>query len=277
MEFIFSLKSTCYHSYGHPESPTRVIGIYEMLKKKGYSLTEPSPCSDEDILLVHTEELLESVKNGSFFEPDTPNIEGIYEYAKLSVGGAILASQITDKGGIGISIMRPPGHHAGRNKIGGFCYFNNIAIAVKKLRKKTAILDIDCHHGNGTEEIVKGEENILFVSLHRYGMFYPGTGGESFENIINYPLPYYIQEKEYLFYLRDAIARIEEFNPQVLAISLGFDTYKFDPVGGLGIEIETYKEIGKIIREFKGKIFYVLEGGYSPQLPLCFANFLNLK
>lgn len=277
MEFVFSPECIYYHSYGHPESPDRVEGIYKMLKKKGYPFLEPSPCSDEDILLVHTQELLESVKKGAFFDPDTPNIEGIYHYAKLSVGGAILAAQITEKGGVGISIMRPPGHHAGKNTLGGFCYFNNIAIAVKKLKKRTAILDIDCHHGNGTEEIVKGEKDILFISLHRYGMFYPGTGGESFENIINYPLPHYIQENKYLFFLQDALTRIEEFNPEILAISMGFDTYKFDPVGGLGIELDTYKEIGKIIRKFKGKIFYVLEGGYSVQLPLCLANFLDLK
>jgi acetoin utilization deacetylase AcuC-like enzyme len=276
MKFIFSNKCLEYGSIGHPESPERVKNIYNFLKSKNCPFITPSPCSEEDILLVHTQELLDKVRRGEFFDPDTPNLPGIYEYAKLSVGGAILAAEISLKGDVGFSIIRPPGHHAGKHNLGGFCYFNNIAIAVKKLNKKTAILDIDCHHGNGTEDIFWRDEQVLFVSLHRYGFFYPGTGGESKDNIINYPLSYGIGENEYLDTLKSALNEINKFNPEILGVSVGFDTYKLDPVGGLGLEVESYKKIGALIREFDKPIFYILEGGYNQDIGKCMGRLIGL-
>lgn len=270
MEFVFSDKCLEYCSPGHPESPDRVRVIYEFLKSKGTKFLEPSLCSEEDILLVHTPGLLDKVRSGRFFDLDTPVLPGIYEYARLSVGGAIMASVV-----LGFSIMRPPGHHATKNHLGGFCYFNNIAIAIKKLGKKAAILDIDCHHGNGTENIFYGEEQVLYVSLHRYGFFYPGTGGESMRNIRNYPLRYGISESEYLSALRSALDEIITFKPEVLGVSVGFDTYKFDPVGGLGLEIESYKKIGDLIRSIELPTFYVLEGGYSADIAQCLDQLLG--
>jgi len=275
MKFIFSEKCLEYNSPGHPESPERVEMIYKFLKSKGFKFEEPPMCKEKDILQVHTNELLEKVRSGIFFDPDTPALPGIYEHAKRAVGGAILAGKISLKKDTGFSIMRPPGHHATRNSLGGFCYFNNIAIAVKKLAQKTVLLDIDCHHGNGSEDIFLGNENILYVSLHRYGFFYPGTGGESNKNIKNYPLSFGIGENEYLETLKLALKEVSKFNPELIAVSVGFDTYKLDPVGGLGLEIASYKKIGELIHKLNRPTFYVLEGGYSPDIPKCIEQFLE--
>jgi acetoin utilization deacetylase AcuC-like enzyme len=271
MQFIFSEKCLEYESPGHPENPARVAAIYNLLKSKEAALIEPLPCAEEDILSVHAQDLLNNVKKASFFDPDTPALPDIYEHARLSAGGAILASQT-----LGFSVMRPPGHHAQKNHLGGFCYFNNIAIAIKSLGKRAAILDIDCHHGNGTEDIFSGNSEVLYASLHRYGFFYPGTGGESKGNIRNFPLQYGISESQYIETLRQAIDEINEFDPLFLGVSIGFDTYKLDPVGGLGLEIESYGKIGKLIREIDTPTFYVLEGGYSPDIGECLWQFVGL-
>lgn len=261
---------------GHPESPERVKGIYELLKLK-IGFEEPELCEEEDILRVHDDELLDKVKRGIFFDPDTPVLPNIYEHARRAAGGAILASEITIRGDTGFSIMRPPGHHAGKFSVGGFCYFNNIAIAISRLGKRAAILDIDCHHGNGTENIFLGNQRVLYVSLHRYGFFYPGTGGESRENIRNYPLSYGIGEDEYIEALSHGIEEINKFKPEILGVSVGFDTYKYDPVGGLGLEISSYRKIGGLIRGLEFPTFYVLEGGYSPDIPECLGELIEFK
>jgi acetoin utilization deacetylase AcuC-like enzyme len=160
VKIIFSEKCLEYRWPGHIEGPQRVRKAFEFLKKK-YAFVKPKPASLEDLLKVHSKEYVDLIKNaraGSYLDGDTPVPENIYEYANLSAGGAILAAR--EKG---FSLMRPPGHHAGRNgkALGaatlGFCYFNNIATAVKSLDLPTLILDIDGHHGNGTQEIILGD------------------------------------------------------------------------------------------------------------------------
>ena len=128
----------------------------------------PTPASEDDLLTVHDPEYIWKVKKGLVEDSDTPAYDNIYEFARLSAGGAILASKIN-----GFSLMRPPGHHVGRYGAAlgvytrGFCYFNNIAIAVKELGKKTLILDIDGHHGNGTQEVFQGDEKMTYLSVHQ--------------------------------------------------------------------------------------------------------------
>ncbi len=275
MRFIFSKKCLEYGSPEHPESPERVNLIFKFLKSRGIEFEKPPICEEKDILKVHTKGLLESVKNEDFFDPDTPTLSGIYEYARRAAGGAILAAEISLAEDTGFSIMRPPGHHATKGSLGGFCYFNNMAIAAKKFNKKTAVLDIDCHHGNGSENIFQGDEKVLYVSLHRYGFFYPGSGGESNGNIRNYPLSFGIGENEYIETLKQALKEIDNFAPELIGISVGFDTYKLDPVGGLGLEITSYKKIGELIRELNRPIFYLLEGGYSSDISKCMEQFIG--
>ena len=135
MKLIYSEKSLGFSEPGHEESPERLKSIVEYLKKKGRSeFVEPAPASDEDLLRAHAPELIERVKANDFFEPDTPNLPGIYDYALLACGAAIMAAESAVEGTPALSLARPPGHHAGKRTLGGFCYFNNMAVAVKKLR-----------------------------------------------------------------------------------------------------------------------------------------------
>ncbi|MCS7180430.1 MAG: histone deacetylase [bacterium] len=266
IKFVYSEEFLKYKEISHPESPERIESIINYLKKKGdFQFVKPSPCDKDDLLLVHTPELIKKVKNNSFFDPDCPNIPNIFHYACLSAGAAIIASEISLEGEIGFSLARPPGHHAGRNNIGGFCYFNNMAIAVKKLLLKNyrvAVLDIDGHHGNGTEEILKGEENVIYVSIHQFPA-YPGTGKYSFENCYNFPLPPFSSSKKYLESFDKALEIIKNFSPDIIGISCGFDTYIDDPLLELSLTETDYYVLGKKISSLFKKTFLILEGGYN--------------
>ncbi|MBU0530060.1 MAG: histone deacetylase [Candidatus Aenigmatarchaeota archaeon] len=271
MKIIFSKDCMKYEQPGHPESPERVRSTYEFLKDK-FEFVKPRPAQEADILLAHTPVLLEKVKSGSFSDPDTPNLPGMYEHAKLAAGAAIQAAELES-----FSLMRPPGHHATREFLGGFCYFNNIAIAVSHMLKevdKVAILDFDYHHGNGTQDIFMGNKKVLYISLH--AMFsYPGTGLMSEKNCHNYLIPPGSGEQKYMQFFKKALEDIKQFNPNLLAVSAGFDTYKDDPLSSLKLEKETYEKIGKLIADMKKPTFSVLEGGYAKELPECIYNFLN--
>lgn len=281
MKIFYSPKCLSYSQPGHPESPERARLTFEYLKEHGYSFQEPQPCTEEDILLVHSRHHLESVKNESFFDFDTPVHAGIYDIARLSAGSAIDAAKscLTD-GEMTFSLMRPPGHHATRNELGGFCYFNNIAIAcLTALRdfntvNKVAVVDFDCHHGNGTEDILLGKRETLYLSLHQ-SPFYPGTGQKSRDNCINYPLSAGTTPEQYLTALEEGLRQVEAFGPDLLAVSAGFDSYKLDPITNLTLELDTYKKIGKMLNSLNKPAFSILEGGYSRDLPKCVHNFLT--
>ncbi|MEM2341304.1 MAG: histone deacetylase [Candidatus Bathyarchaeia archaeon] len=284
MYIVFSEKCLEYWEPGHPESPDRVYRAYKLLKEAGFSFIEAEPCSEGDLLLVHSREYVEMIRKETFYDPDTPNLPGIYEYARLAAGSAIKSMEIALEGEKAFSLMRPPGHHVGVNgrALGapslGFCYFNNVAIACKRALRKVnriAIIDIDCHHGNGTQEIFFGSSEVLFVSLHRYGGVYPGTGERSLKNCLNYPFTHPVGDKEYIKTLSSALKEIENFDPDLIAVSAGFDTYVYDPVCSLGLSIESYAAIGRMIAELNRNIFAVLEGGYGKDLPKCILNFLN--
>ncbi|MBI4848250.1 MAG: histone deacetylase [Nitrospirae bacterium] len=278
MKIFYSPKCLEYSQPGHPESPERVRGTYEYLEQKGYGFTSPRPCTDEDILLAHSQILLDSVRKEKFFDFDTPLFPGIFDIAKLSAGSAIgAAMHCLTTGENAFSLMRPPGHHATRGNLGGFCYLNNIAIASLKAKEKVgkvAIVDFDCHHGNGTEDILHGKKDFLYLSLHQSPL-YPGTGLRSGENCINYPLPAGTTPNEYLSAFQDGLQQVEEFNPDVLAISAGFDTYKLDPITSLTLEKDTYRKIGTMLADLKKPAFAILEGGYSRDLPECVYQFLT--
>lgn len=263
MKLVFSEKCLEYNWQGHIERPERVRGALDLLKTR-YEFIEPQPATEQDLLGVHTQDYVNYIKNarpGSYLDGDTPAPENIYEYALLSAGGAIVASQQN-----AFSIMRPPGHHTGRNgpAMGaatlGFCYFNNIAIAVKKLNKPTLILDIDGHHGNGTQEIFQTDPKVTFVSLHRHPT-YPGTGLRSVGKCLNFPLPYNAGDSLYLKTLRQALNLVNMDNITNVAISAGFDAHQGD-LASLGLTPEGYGQIGKMVGELNRPVFAVLEGGY---------------
>jgi acetoin utilization deacetylase AcuC-like enzyme len=259
-KIVFSEKCLAYGSW-HVEGPARVRKAYEILKERGYEFLEPEPASEEDLLRVHDGEYVWMLKKGLIEDGDTPAYENIFEYAKLSAGGAILAAEVK-----GFSIMRPPGHHAGRNGAAlgantrGFCYLNNIAIAVRHLGKPTLILDIDGHHGNGTQEIFYGDDKVMYVSLHRHP-HYPGTGAVSEANCLNFPLWGDCGDEAYLETLDGALGMVDVGRFEVVAVSAGFDTHMGD-LASLGLTEKGYGEIGKRIAALKKPTFFVLEGGY---------------
>jgi acetoin utilization deacetylase AcuC-like enzyme len=260
-KIIFSEKCLNY-GFSHIEGPGRVKIAYEILREKGYEFLTPEPATEEDLLRVHSVEYLEYLKKGLIEDVDTPAYENIYEYARLSAGAAILAAKVN-----GFSLMRPPGHHAGKNGVAlgaytrGFCYLNNIAIAVKDINKPTLILDIDGHHGNGTQEIFFKDEKVVYISLHRYP-HYPGTGYRSEANCLNFPLAADCGGEVYLKTLDEAIKKVDMDKFEVVAVSVGFDAHAGD-LASLGLTEKTYREIGKRIASLNKPTFFVLEGGYN--------------
>ncbi len=236
------------------------------------------PCSERDLLLVHTKGHISAVKRGVASDIDTPALPNMYEYATLAAGGAIQAAELAVRDEMTFSLMRPPGHHASRDSVGGFCYFNNIAIAASKLlnekeAKRIAILDIDVHHGNGTQDIFLGSKQVLYISLHQSPL-YPSTGLESRLNCINYPIKLGADEAEYLEMFSKALIHIRKFKPDVLGISAGFDTYKEDTLANLRLGLGSYRKIAHEIKQLNLPVFAVLEGGYTSLLGECIHEFL---
>jgi acetoin utilization deacetylase AcuC-like enzyme len=260
-KIVFSPKCLGYGTW-HIEGPQRVKLAHEFLAENGYEFLEPKPAEEDDLLRVHDGDYLWNLKKGLVEDADTPAYDNIYEFARLSAGGALLAAQVQ-----GFSLMRPPGHHAGvfGAALGvptrGFCYVNNIAIAVKALGKPTLILDVDGHHGNGTQEIFQGDPKIVYVSLHHHPL-YPGTGFRSEGNCWNFPLPGNVGEERYLDTLNKALGMVGDIKRfDLVAVSIGFDTYAGD-LASLGLREQSYWKIGKRIAQLGTPTFFVLEGGY---------------
>ncbi|MCX7716397.1 MAG: histone deacetylase, partial [Endomicrobia bacterium] len=221
----------------------------------------------------------------------TPNLSNIFFYAKISANIALESLKLALQNKITFALTRPPGHHANKDSLGGFCYFNNIACAtnwflnISELigdnpsdnqdnNKKVSILDIDVHHGNGTQDIFLGNEKVLFISLHQ-AYIYPGTGLRSEKNCINFPLPSGTTDVEYLQVLNKALDKIKEYKPNLLGVSCGFDTFKDDPLAGLALTESCYYQIGRKISQLNLPTFCVLEGGYSKKLPYLIEHFLK--
>jgi acetoin utilization deacetylase AcuC-like enzyme len=259
-KIIFSEKCLHYGTW-HIEGPQRVKLAHEILTEKGYEFLEPTPAEEDDLLRVHDGDYLWNLRKGLVEDSDTPAYDNIYEFARLSAGGALLAAKMG-----GFSLMRPPGHHVGcfGAALGvstrGFCYVNNIAIAVKVLGKRVLILDVDGHHGNGTQEVFHGDSKVVYVSLHRHP-HYPGTGFRSEGNCFNFPLPADVGESRYLETLDRALGMVAGEAFGAVAVSAGFDTYAGD-LASLGLKERSYMEIGRRIAWLGKPTFFVLEGGY---------------
>lgn len=280
MSAVFSDPATAgYRTPGHPESPERVTLSAERLRAAGHKLAlPPRPATQADVELVHAPGHFAGVKSGDFLDADTAHFPGIEKIALTSLAGAMSAAAAAREGDPSFSLMRPPGHHASRDRVSGFCYFNNVAIAVAGALRdgagKVAILDIDVHHGDGTEELMTKREGVLFCSLHQFPL-YPGTGLKSHDNIINVPIPPYTSEGPYIKEVEKALQALLDFKPSLLAVSAGFDTYKEDPIAQLKLEKATYRRLGSLIAQTKLKRFAVLEGGYAEDLPILIENFLD--
>ncbi len=273
MKVVFDKKCLEYEFFSHPESPERVKKIKNVLEMLGAEFVKPEDITERELLKVHEKKFVERLKLKEYFDPDTPCIE--FCYPLLSAACAVKAAKVC-----GFSLARPPGHHAGKNFLGGFCYLNNVAIALESIRKedeKAVILDIDAHHGNGTENIFFGRENVLYISLHQHPL-YSGTGRESRKNCINFPLLPYTTGALYLKTLAKAVEYIEKISPQIIAISLGFDTYVNDPLSQFMLSPKDFEEIGKIISGVLKNVekwFIVLEGGYAEDVDIAAYYFFD--
>jgi len=279
MLIVYSPKCLEYFPLATLEMPGRVKNCAELLKTRGVEFIEPQQASLEDILAVHTLRLVNEVKKEADDDVTLPGEMSMFDYAALSAGSAITAARLAlEKNIKTLSLMRPPGHHAGRDFNGGFCYFNNMAIAVKKYLSqvgKIAILDLDCHHGNGTQDIFLGQQNVLYVSLHQ-NLLFPGTGASSQLNCLNFPLKTNTGEAVYLPTLDLAIRKIYDWQPKLLGVSFGFDTYKEEFLADLKLETASYKKIGERIAALHLPTFCILEGGYNTfAMPECLLNFLE--
>jgi acetoin utilization deacetylase AcuC-like enzyme len=200
-----------------------------------------------------------------------------YEAAYWAVqASANAARSLTDGERLSYALVRPPGHHAYAEQAGGFCFLNNAAIAARQLQEhrgfsKVAILDIDFHHGNGTQEIFYQDPTVFFCSLHGHPDFaYPYVSGLESERgegpgegtNVNICLPQGTDTSRYLAALELSLGRIQDYKPQALVLSLGFDTALGDPYGGFEIPPEGFREIGAMLRSFAAPTVIVQEGGY---------------
>jgi acetoin utilization deacetylase AcuC-like enzyme len=280
MKIIFDEVAATYGSDGHPERPERLLRTVPHLRKVLSELVWERPiiAEDKDLLRAHDAGHLARLGQPIDFDLDTPYYPGIDQHARRSAGGALLAGELARKGEPAFSLLRPPGHHAKRNQCMGFCYLNSIAVAALAALndgcERVAIWDFDAHHGNGTEAIVAGNQQVLFASIHQYPG-YPGTGTQSFQNILNWPVPPMTDPEVHAGKVKEALDRLIAFRPDLLLVSAGFDAYANDPITNLRLEPEHFHRFGTWLNETDIPAAAILEGGYSDELPGLVESFIR--
>ncbi len=271
---------------GHPERPARLQRLLEHLKTTDLwqKLThlQPRVANEQDILAVHSREHYVFIKEicgrggGMLDEGDTHAVRESFEAALLAAGAVITAidAVLQQKAGAAFCAVRPPGHHAERDRAMGFCLFNNVAVGARYAQRvhgigRVAILDWDVHHGNGTQHIFEADPTVLYISLHQYP-FYPGTGareergvGEGVGFTLNIPLPAGSGEQLYLeAFDREVVPALRKYCPDVLIISAGFDAHRDDPLANMLLTEQTYRAMTERILGIAPMVS-VLEGGYN--------------
>ncbi len=286
---IFTADSSIQHDtgLGHPECPERIPSIINGLKKiQSQKLIWKNVGSFDAkyIKLTHSEKYFEKInksfpKEGlTFLDGDTIVSSGSKKAAYDAVGAIINAidAVMNKEFDNAFCVVRPPGHHAEKEQAMGFCVFNNVAIGATYLMEKykmnkVAIIDFDVHHGNGTQDIFYNEKKVLYVSSHQFS-FYPGTGSEDetgkYNNILNIPLKAETNSREFFASYNKVYDKVNEFEPEFILLSAGFDAHKNDPLANINLESKDYytltKEIIKIAKKVSGnKIVSILEGGYN--------------
>ncbi len=274
---------------GHPERPERIRAVGAVLDARSAALTrvEPRAATPDEIFLVHSQDYFERVAEASRRAPvqldaDTYLCAESFEIALLAAGSTTeLALRIASgELACGFAAVRPPGHHAERDRAMGFCVFNNIAIAARAVQQQASvdrlmILDWDVHHGNGTQHCFESDPSVLFASIHQFP-FYPGTGaareigvGRGEGCTLNVPLPPGCGDLEYVGVMeRLIVPAARAFRPEMLLVSCGFDAHRDDPLAEMNVTREGYRAMAAIARSLAddlcvGRIAFVLEGGYA--------------
>lgn len=275
MDILYHSKFLQHNPGSYAEGPYRIEGF-------DVSAKEVDSNGEEFVRLVHTERHLNLVRDACmdrqvlaevYLSPES------YDAACSAVGLTVLASEQGD-----FAVVRPPGHHAKPDRADGFCLFNNIAIATRKLvneGKKVFILDIDGHHGDGTQGIFYDSDQVLFCSVHQHHA-YPWTGeahetgaGAGKGYTMNFPLAAGSGDRELLEAVDVAIQRAEQFRPDAVGISAGFDGYLEDRLLGLNYTLDGYYQCGRRLARSFNHIFGVLEGGYHLEIRQCTEHLLR--
>ena len=272
---------------GHPEKIDRVTAVIENFKKidnKNLIWKKPNDYDQSILSKTHSSNYIDQVQNsfptkGLFFlDGDTVVSPGSKDATKDAVGSIITAIDGVENKEFknAFCCVRPPGHHAEKEKAMGFCIYNNVAVGANYLiekykYKKIAIIDFDVHHGNGTQDIFYNNKNVLYISTHQYP-YYPGSGSEKengkFNNILNIPLSAGTTAEQYLNAYEHALNKIQEFKPEFLLFSAGFDAHMDDPLAQLRLSSEDFYIITKRTLEISkpfcnGNVVSILEGGYD--------------
>ena len=272
---------------GHPEKIDRVTAIIDNFKKlnnKNLIWKKPSKFKRELLENTHNKDYISFVEKSfpekglSFLDGDTIISPGSKEATADAVGSIITAIDGVQNKEFhnAFCAVRPPGHHAERNKAMGFCIYNNVAVGAHYLLEKykfnkVAIIDFDVHHGNGTQDIFYDNEKVLYISTHQYP-YYPGTGSEKekgkYNNVYNIPLPAGTTSEEYLNAYEFVLKKIKEFKPEFILLSAGFDAHKDDPLAQFQLTSHDFYSLTKRTLELSklycdGKVVSILEGGYD--------------
>ena len=272
---------------GHPERADRVSAVIESLKKfknKNLIWKKPSTFDRKLLEITHNNNYVNQVEKSFpekglvFLDGDTIVSPGSKQAALDAVGSIIAAIDGVQNKEFqnAFCAVRPPGHHAEKNKAMGFCIYNNVAVGTQYLLdkyklNKVAIVDFDVHHGNGTQDIFYDNEKVLYISTHQYP-FYPGTGGDDergkYNNIFNVPLPAGTTSEEYLNAYEFVLKKLKEFKPEFILFSAGFDAHENDPLAQFQLKSKDFYELTKRTLSLaksccNGKVVSVLEGGYD--------------
>ena len=276
---------------GHPERPERLTAVVDSMRAddllSGLSWRDAPDCADADLVAVHPEAHINRIARlaqtgGGWFDADTYCAPASYRVGRRAVGAVVDATDALCGGDVScaFALVRPPGHHAGHSTPMGFCLFNNVAVAVEAARRRhgvrrLAIIDIDVHHGNGTQDIFAQDPDVLYTSVHQWP-FYPGSGaardqgfGAGIGATLNVPLPEGVDDGAWLAALRTRILpAVRKHRPELVVVSAGYDAHQADPIGGLCVSTAGYLAAAESISEVAqetaaGRMLWALEGGYD--------------